>query len=227
MPDRRVRRATAADDEALGALHRRVFPHYPSSALGESFATALLRSYRLRSDVLVLVAEHIDDPDGYLVAAPREAQRAVNLGLRGRAVRAALTRAWRPATRSQLVTPAVRARVRGAGPLRRRPPAVATPGSGTGKEGPTPGGSAVPYRVILIGVDPGARGQGVADGLLVTFAEEARRRGHRSAELVVASDNVVAHRCYERNGWRAVEDEPAGTGSSRYGLDLAAGQRSF
>jgi ribosomal protein S18 acetylase RimI-like enzyme len=71
--------------------------------------------------------------------------------------------------------------------------------------------------VVLVGVAAAARGGGLADLLLGEFASEARARGHRDADLVVASDNDAARACYERNGW---ERRPGEGASVRYRLDL-------
>lgn len=77
-------------------------------------------------------------------------------------------------------------------------------------------------RVVLIGVAHASRGSGVADALLAGFEERAAAQGHRSADLVVAEDNMAASRCYERNGWVRLSAPAAGPadGSVRYTLDL-------
>lgn len=214
MPE--VRRAEAGDDRALAALHRRVFPAYASTALGPGFCAALLRTYRRRSDGSVLVVAGPDGPVGYLVGAPAAVQREVNAALRVRAGIAALARVARADARAHLVGPEARDRIRrtllrrrGAGP----DPVV---------DGGIPGEVEADVRIVLIGVDEGARGSGVADALLEAFASDARARGHHAADLAVAAENVAAHRCYERNGWRAVASASEGDGPSHYRLDLDA-----
>jgi ribosomal protein S18 acetylase RimI-like enzyme len=72
-------------------------------------------------------------------------------------------------------------------------------------------------RVVLIGVDAAARGTGVADALLMAFAERSREWGATAADLVVEAGNPAAFRAYERNGWVPGETEHD---TIRYHLDL-------
>lgn len=216
MGEPSVRRAARRDEAGLADLHCRVFPHYASSALGRRFCASLLHAYRSSDDALVLVVDGADSPVGYLVGAKPAAQREVNRAMRGRAVRAAVARCWRPGAWPHLASPAVRVRVVNA--LRRRPHSQVETSAASGPDAP---GSPASFRVVLIGVEPATRGGGAADALLSAFADEARGRGDLSAELVVAAGNAAARRCYERNGWSRVDAGRDETGSARYRLDLA------
>ena len=52
-------------------------------------------------------------------------------------------------------------------------------------------------------VDPGARGKGVADGLIAACAERCRERGAPVLEWVTAPDNERAQKVYARQGAEA------------------------
>lgn len=62
----------------------------------------------------------------------------------------------------------------------------------------------------------------MVDDLLSAFTDEARRRGHREADLVVDADNGAARRCYLRNGWYLVHEPGRADGSARYHIDLTS-----
>lgn len=196
-----VRPVRAEELDAVAALHRRAFPAYASTGLGQGYCRRLLRAYADRPDSWVDVAV---DPTGriagYLVGAPPAAQHAVDRSLLPWAV----ANAWRQP--AEVGRNARRAASRLAGLARRRaevakgtaPPEPEVRTDAVRSEGP-----AATVRVVLVAVDAAARGQGTADALLAAFARTARERGHQAADLSVAPDNAAAHRAYERNGWAA------------------------
>ncbi|RLQ22617.1 GNAT family N-acetyltransferase [Seongchinamella sediminis] len=58
-------------------------------------------------------------------------------------------------------------------------------------------------RLYSLAVDPAARGQGVASGLLQALEAAAARRGRLFMRLEVAASNSAAIRLYENSGYRA------------------------
>jgi ribosomal protein S18 acetylase RimI-like enzyme len=183
----------AGDVATVADLHRRCFPHYQSTQLGAAYCRQMLRAYASRPDAWVSVADDGSGPAvGYLVAAPRATQREVQRALLAWAAVGSL---WHPA-------PLVRGLGRIAPRLRRlaRGGSAVEPGPSTVTE-PSAARPGATIRVVLVGVGPEARGRGVVDALLETFADTARSRGHLTADLSVAADNERAHRAYTRNGW--------------------------
>jgi ribosomal protein S18 acetylase RimI-like enzyme len=184
-----------AEVEAVAALHRRCFHDYRSTRLGGAYCRRMLRAYATRPDSWVAVAVGGSGRiDGYLVAAPPATQRAVDRALLPWAALHALAH---PVALADDVGPVVRRLRR----LARRNRATGLPA------GPSPEdvrAGAAPHatiRVVLVGVDPTARGGGAVDRLLACFATAARDRGHLVADLSVAADNLAAQRAYARNGW--------------------------
>ena len=210
--------AGPADAPELAALHRRCFPDYASSRLGERFCRTLFAAYLARDGVAVLGARTASGVlVGYVVATPPSGQRAVNDAVTRQAALAGVARALR--SPSELVGLARRARSALRSKLgRSSSPAGAAIGSDEVPETLDPGEAEV-FRIVLICVDASARGQGVADALLAAFAVEGRRRGHAVGDLVVAAENEHAQRCYERNGWTRIPDD--GGASRRYRVELA------
>ncbi len=188
-----VRPMAPADLASVAELHRRCFPTYQSTKLGTAYCRRMLRAYDQRPETWISVAT--DDSDrtlGYLVAAPPATQKDIQRVLLPWAALASLRQ---PRAAAAAVVPAVR-RVRGRLTRSDETPASAT--AAPPSEETTPDAT---IRVVLIGVAPDARGQGVADLLLGSFADTARARGHRTADLSVAPDNRAAQAAYARNGW--------------------------
>jgi ribosomal protein S18 acetylase RimI-like enzyme len=185
---------------AVAALHRRAFPAYVSTKLGAGYCRRMLQAFAADGEAWIDVA--VDDHGriiGYLVAAPPAAQREVERAL----LPWAALNAWRqPGDLVRNVRRVVgrRTGIRGRrrtptapvdAPAHRDPEAEATEIA----TGPAT------VRVVLVAVDVEARGCGVADALLSTFAQTAARRGHRVADLSVDTVNAAAQRAYARNGW--------------------------
>lgn len=202
-------------DEAVrvGDLHRLAFPDYESSRLGRGYCRRLVLAYADRPDAWVLVAVAPGRPiEGFLVGAPPEVQRQVNASL---LVPWGVLGALRSPGRLVGRLPGAWARLRrGRSSARAVAPAGPTPGSEAAS------GPPATIRVVLVGVDPAARGRGAADALLGAFAERARAEGHEVADLSVASTNVAARRAYERRGWREIRVEGEGV-AVRCRLDLS------
>jgi ribosomal-protein-alanine N-acetyltransferase len=55
--------------------------------------------------------------------------------------------------------------------------------------------------IITIGVKPSMRRSGIADTLLVLMERELKQKNIKKIFLEVASDNVVAIKLYEKNGF--------------------------
>ncbi|MBX3284072.1 MAG: GNAT family N-acetyltransferase, partial [Actinobacteria bacterium] len=175
-----VRPLRPADAGRVAELHLLAFPDYESSRLGRGYCRRLVLAYADRPDAWVLVAGRGEVIDGFLVGAPPSAQREVNAAL---LVPWGLLGALRsPARLWGRVGPAWSRLRRG----RRPTPPAAAPATGAPA---SPASEPATVRVVLVGVDPLARGRGVGDALLAAFAERARAAGHRRADLSVATGN--------------------------------------
>jgi GNAT superfamily N-acetyltransferase len=183
----------SGDVASVAELHRRCFPDYESTRLGAGYCRRMLRAYSRRPEAWVSIA--VDDSGrtlGYLVAAPRATQRDVDRRLLPWAAANALRRPAALAQGLRKVIPRLRRLVGQRGDAEGQPsPGATLSGVATGAT----------IRVVLVAVEPAARGRGVVDVLLGAFADEARRRGHRIADLSVAPGNRAAHGAYVRNGW--------------------------
>lgn len=206
-----VRSLRPSDAARVAELHRLAFPDYESSRLGPGYCRRLVLAYAARSDSWVLVVGAPGrDGAGFLVGAPPAAQREVNASL---VVPWGVLGALRSPGRLLGRLPAAWSRVR-----RRR----SRPSAGGQSPAPATGGARRPdatIRVVLVGVDPAARGQGAADALLEGFAERARAAGHEAADLSVAAANAAARRVYARHGWEEIGEEGDGV-AVRCWLDL-------
>lgn len=207
-----VRPLRPADAGRVAELHRLAFPDYESSRLGLGYCRRLVLAYAARSDAFVLVAAAPGHPAaGFLVGAPAAAQREVNRSLM---VPWGVLGALRSPARLVARLPAAWSRLRrpsGGAPAGESVPERVDPGPGPARPPAT-------IRLVLVGVDPAARGGGAADALLDAFARRARQDGHRWADLSVAVGNAAARRAYARHGWQEVAVE--GGVAVRCGLDL-------
>jgi ribosomal protein S18 acetylase RimI-like enzyme len=82
------------------------------------------------------------------------------------------------------------------------------------------------WYVNVLAVDPHARGRGHGARLLRAAEAEAAAVGRTSVSLIVADNNAVALRLYERSGFRIVADAPVvrdgwDTSASRWILMIA------
>jgi ribosomal protein S18 acetylase RimI-like enzyme len=167
----------------------------------------MLRAYATRPEAWVSVAVDASGRlDGYLVAAPPATQRAVDRALLPWAAVYSLRRPGALLRDLGAVARRLRRLLRRGGPADERAMAP---------DEPTPESPRATVRVVLVAVEPAARGRGVVDALLQDFAATARERGHRTADLSVAPGNGAAHGAYARNGW--VSD---GDAQPHFRLDL-------
>lgn len=212
-----VRPVRPAEIAAVAALHLRAFPDYESTKLGAGYCRRMLRAYAARSDAWVDVAlDERGGLTGYLVAAPPATQRTLNRAL---LPWAGLHSLRRPAVLAKGLGGAARRLRRTIRPGR---PDEAAHAVTDGPAAAASAADAVPaatIRVVLVAVDPAARGTGVADALLGAFARTARERGHAAADLSVAPGNQAAHGAYLRNGWTPVGGDDGAV--SHFRLDLS------
>jgi ribosomal protein S18 acetylase RimI-like enzyme len=61
--------------------------------------------------------------------------------------------------------------------------------------------------LVVIGVAPEARNQGVGQVLLAEFERRARQHGAEQAHLSVKKNNPQAHRAYEKAGWVRLRED--------------------
>jgi len=61
--------------------------------------------------------------------------------------------------------------------------------------------------VEYVAAKPDARGKGVAGRLLDAVLERGRTLGHKSAQISFLIGNTPAQRCYERAGFRVVDEK--------------------
>lgn len=212
-PDGPVQTMMTTDIPAVAALHRSAFPNYESTVLGPHFCTAMFRAY-LRADSVIALVHQGPAVDGYLIGARPSLQRAVNDRLFPLAVAHSMRRALTSTGRAGLLSSSTRARSRRAvqalarrAGLQRARTTKATASEVDVYEGASGGTLRDPLRIVLIAVDRARRGAGVADELLNEFERRARLLDEAQLELVVDVTNLVARRCYERNGWFQVHDD--------------------
>lgn len=194
---------TAADVPALAALHRRAFPDFFLSRLGEPFLRQLYLGYLDDPDAVVTVAR---DEDGRIVGAcvgsTRPAgffSRLLRRRLAGFVGASALAAVRDPRTIPRLV-----AAVRYRGD---QPP---------GAEGAL---------LSSLCVDPSSRKGGVGAALDQAWRERAGELGARTAFLTTdADDNEAVNRFYQRGGWQLTDrfETPQGRRMNRYRHDLVA-----
>lgn len=214
-----VRPLGVDDAPRVADLHLLAFPDYESSRLGRGYCRRLVLAYAARSDSWVSVAVAPGGSiDGFLVGAPPAAQREVNAAL---VVPWGLLGALRSPGRLLGRLPRAWSRVRRG----RRGPSAPVGASSASDPGPAGQPSPATIRVVLVGVDPAARGRGAADALLEAFAERARSTGHEVADLSVAAGNAAARRVYARHGWQEQGVEGDGV-AVRCRLDLTGSGRT-
>lgn len=197
-----VRPLRRADAARVAELHLLAFPDYESTRLGPRYCRRLVLAYAARPDSWVLVAAAPgQDAAGFLVGAPPAAQREVNRSL---LVPWGVLGALRSPRRLLGRVSGARSRLR-----RRRGPVEVGSGPDPVPSGTDAARPRATIRLVLVGVDPAARGQGVADALLEAFAERARSAGHDTADLSVVVANSAARGLYARHGWQEVAVEGA------------------
>ena len=70
-----------------------------------------------------------------------------------------------------------------------------------------PGDAPDAWIVEWVATRPEFRRRGLVDRLLAAELDRGRRRGHRTAQILVLIDNTPAQRAYEKAGFRAVDEK--------------------
>jgi ribosomal protein S18 acetylase RimI-like enzyme len=192
-----VRKMTAADIEAVARLHRECFPSSRSTLLGQPFVRAMYGWFLANQSDLAVVYEKEGTVVGVLTGA---------VGGFGRRLFRAT---WPTVLWGLLVNPRLwfnprtfrlwRSYLVGLQPWRYR-----------SIQHKTPAAAKMQASVAGIAVSTGFRGNGIAQALLSDFESRSKCVGAVCLSLTVESDNVAAHRAYERAGWTLVRKDPNG-----------------
>nr|WP_232523432.1 glycosyltransferase family 4 protein [Nocardioides sp. MAH-18] len=194
-----VRGMRAGDVRAAAALHRRAFPSFFLSALGEPFLREFYRGF-LDDDTAVtaVVADAGGDLLGIVVGTTAPA------GFFGRLLRRQLVGFAIASARAAL----------------RRPSSVVRLVRGVLYRGEESGEGAL---LSSICVDPAAQGRGVGGLLLGRWTEEASSRGATAAHLSTDADrNAEVNRFYRSHGWELRHEH-----TTREGRRMNVYQRSL
>lgn len=190
-----------SDAPTLAKLHRRAFPDFFLSQLGEPFLVQFYRGFAAdRTAVVAVERNKHGDPIGVAVGSTEPE------GFFGRLLRRRLFGFGLAAAGAALRHPSAIPRL-----LR----AVRYRG-----EAPAGRGGAL---LSSICVDPDARADGVGSRLLSAWAAQAHELGARSAYLLTdADENDAVNRFYVRNGWalRDTVSTPEGRVLNRYERQL-------
>lgn len=198
-PQVRVRRIQREDLPDVASLHRQAFPDYFLSHLGQGILQRFYREFVDQPGNYGFVAVHGNRRTGVVVGTidadafyeqfySSNLVATVLVFLKCFAVDPYIRR--NSMARMAHVRHALRSVVRR---LRGSPPAGTVPTA-------TP-----PARLLSIGVDPGFRGQGIAEDLVDRFCERLMKTGVGAVGLSVRADNGRAIAFYERTGWQRTE----------------------
>ena len=193
-----------ADVRPLANLHRRAFPHFFLSSLGEPFLIQFYRGF-------------VSDPSAVCVVAKDEADHLLG-GVVGtvepaRFFRRMLRRQWPGFVTASLLS------------MRRTPTAMprliaAVRYRGGIKEDNTDA------LLSSICVEPALHGMGVGRHLIEEWTQRVRRRGVPSASLTTdALDNDVVNAFYLARGWRVSERFTTVQGRRMHRYTIALGPR--
>jgi GNAT superfamily N-acetyltransferase len=175
----------ASDAKALAGIHRRAFPDFFLSSLGEPFLTQLYRGFAEDSSAItVVVRDERGIPCGAAVGTTEPAgfyRRLVKLRWPGFVAASACAAITSPTTVPRLLR------------------AISYRG-----ELPSVGQWALLSSVCL---DPSLQGSGVGRQLATTWLERARTMGVTHAFLTTdANDNDVINRFYIAQGWTLADE---------------------
>lgn len=196
--DDELRPMEARDAKKVAAIHREVFPDYPSTKLGENFCTELYQSYAKTEGAFGFVLRRGGECVGFVAGGGPGVHEQINQTLRGKAATALLTR---PALVAETISDRLPKMFRKAKPSANG--SVALNGSVSLGEKVDEKRAA---KLVLIGVKESARGTGAAAELMQAFRDEAERRGYEKVTLVVSRDNARARAAYEKNGWTLMSE---------------------
>jgi|GEM_PF-130944 len=193
-----------SDAHALARLHRRAFPEFFLSQLGEAFLVQFYRGYVDDPTAVVAVErDELGEPVGVAVGSTEPE------GFFGRLLRRRL----------------IGFGLAAAGAAIRRPAAIPRLLRAVRYRGDTPSGSDGAL-LSSICVDPAARAGGVGGRLLQAWSDRARELGADAAYLLTDADgNEAVNRFYVRNGWTLLDTvtTPEGRVLNRYERRLDQG----
>jgi len=200
-----IRTLSEADVHPLARLHRRAFPTFFLSSLGEPFLVEFYRGFLHDASAVAVVAQ---DPDGSVCGAAVGTLRPRDFY--GRLLR----RRW-----AGFVAASVRAVLAQPSALPRLLSALGYRGGGAGSD---PGAL-----LSSICVDPDRRSRGLGRQLLSAWTEQAGQRGAARAFLTTdAEANDAVNAFYRARGWQPAERfiTRRGRAMYRYTIDLARGE---
>jgi ribosomal protein S18 acetylase RimI-like enzyme len=190
-----------ADVRPLARLHRRAFPAFFLSSLGESFLEEFYRGFLDDPTAVTVVGR---GPDGAVhgAAVGTSSPAAFFARLLRRRWRGFVSASLRAVLRQPLVAPRLLGAVRYRG----------------GADSPTSGAL-----LSSICVDPDRRTQGLGGQLLLAWTQRASAAGARTAFLTTDADgNDAVNAFYQKHGWLASQrfTTPQGRAMIRYTFDL-------
>ncbi|MGA2522372.1 MAG: GNAT family N-acetyltransferase [Acidimicrobiales bacterium] len=175
-----VRAGRRDDAGAAASLHASLISEGFLSSLGPRFLRRLYRRIAVAQGSFLLVAEGDGDPVGFLAGSM------------------AVGRLYRTFVLRDGVGAVLRAPVR---LLRAAPTALETLRHGRDEDEGAGGAPGAQGELLSVAVDPRWRGRQVGAHLVDAFLDEVRRRGGRSARVVVGAANAPAIAMYRRAGF--------------------------
>ncbi len=180
---------------AIARVHRRVFPGYFLSNLGEGFLRLHYEDFLVCPLAFGFVA--VDAQAGEVVGAvlgTMDAQALRRVVTRRHAGRKLLLALGRLCCSPRLWGQVAIRIARMLGTHLRRLWGASAPGVPSGRQD-------AKARLVSIGVTPEVRGRGAATALMRALEQEVVRRGADRVGLSVFADNARAIRFYEKTGW--------------------------
>jgi ribosomal protein S18 acetylase RimI-like enzyme len=192
-----IRKIGIGDVSQLAALHRRIFPDYFLTHMGQRFLEHFYREFAGQPENYGLVAISDQEPVGAIIGTTNGAAFYSRLYPHSFGVAVlALARGLvtDPYLRHNLAARSAHMRHALGSILhhRREPVQANTPGV------PLPRSA----RLLSIGVDPGHTGQGIASELVDRFCRELVDNGVEQVGLSVRADNQHAIDFYVKTGWQ-------------------------
>jgi len=199
-----------ADNSMLGSMaecHRRSFPGFFMTLLGDGCLRLSYKVYNTHPDALSLVA--IDSETGAVIGlvaggapevrtefARRHVLRLVLAALRRSLTNAFVRGRFLHHITGAIKTAAVKCRLLSASATD-GPPAIGAPGSWAS--------------LFSICTHPDHRGRGIGAALIQRLEAECAQRGFRTLRLSVLNDNLAARAFYETCGWTSFYSNEHGT----------------
>lgn len=170
------------DVESAAEILLRAFADQENARMGPRYVRAFLMTFHTQPRRVLLVASSSDRIAGFAAGEPGSCKADRYRSLRTAAALALLSRPW------LLLSPSI---VR-----------MALARLNADSKHRVPEGA---WFLALLGVDPELARTGIGHQLLSAFEEEGRRRGFRSAALLVSESNHAARALYELSGWQTDE----------------------